>query len=178
MDRRAGGRCGGAASMSGHRQAAVALHALGVEDRRLILAALPAADQETLRGHLDELTSLGFESGSADVGLVARPVPAAAPDLSTAAPAAMFALLEHEPAALVAQVLAERQWRWSAGFLALCTPARREAIRAVAVSPAPARSRFVLESLGARLAVATPAAGRAAASPFAPLLRLVQSWRR
>lgn len=162
--------------MSGHRQAAVALHALGAEDRRLILDALPAAEQETLRGHLAELTSLGFESGGGDAGLMA-PL-ALATDLSAASPAAMFALLEHEPAALVAQVLAERQWRWSAGLLSLCTPARREAIRTAQVAVAPARSQFVLASLAERLANATPTGAMAPASPFAPLLRLVKSWRR
>lgn len=159
--------------MSGHRQAAVALHALGDDDRRLILDALPAADQDTLRGYLAELTSLGFEGGSGDAALMAP-----AGELSTASPAAMLALLEHEPAALVAQVLAAQPWRWSAGLLALCTPARREAIRAARVVAAPARTRFVLASLGERLAEAAPASARVPASPWSPLLRWVTSWRR
>ncbi|MES2352187.1 MAG: hypothetical protein V4641_31855 [Pseudomonadota bacterium] len=166
--------------MSGHRQAAVALHALDDADRSLILDQLPAADQATLRGYLAELTALGFESAAMD-GAVPQAA-GAAPDLATAPAAAMFALLEHEPAALVAQVLAARQWSWHAGLLALCTPARREAIRAAHVAPAPARTRFLLESLGSRLAAAatTPAAPGVsrAASPLAPLLRLVKSWQR
>jgi hypothetical protein len=162
--------------MSGHRQAAVALHALGDADRRLILDALPAADQDTLRGYLAELTSLGFEGGSGDAALMAPAAPAG--DLSTASPAAMLALLEHEPAALVAQVLAVQPWRWSAGLLALCTPARREAIRAARVVAAPARTRFVLASLGERLAEAAPASAKAPASPWSPLRRWVASWRR
>ena len=162
--------------MSGHRQAAVALHALGDDDRRLILDALPAADQDTLRGYLAELTSLGFEGGSGDAALMTPPAPAR--DLSTATPAAMLALLEHEPAALVAQVLAAQPWRWSAGLLALCTPARRDAIRAAPVAAAPARTRFVLDALGERLAQAAPAPAKAPVSPLSPLLRWVKSWRR
>lgn len=162
--------------MSGHRRAAVALNALGVEDRRLILDALPADDRDTLRGYLAELTALGFEGGEIDAGMLAPSAPAN--DLSAASPAAMFALLEHEPAGLVAQVLAAQQWRWSVGMLALCTPARREAIRVAPVVVAPARARCVLASLSARLAQAAPSSARAQASPFASLLRLVQSWRR
>ena len=39
--------------MSGHRQAAVALHGLAEEDRTLILAELPPADQATLQDYLN-----------------------------------------------------------------------------------------------------------------------------
>ena len=168
--------------MSGHRQAAVALHALDDADRSLILDQLPAADQTTLRGYLAELAALGFESAAMDGMPQATQTIQSASDLASASAAAMFALLEHEPAALVAQVLAARQWNWHAGLLALCTPARREAIRAAQVAPAPARTRFLLESLGSRLADATTAPAAPdlprSAWPLAPLLRLVKSWQR
>jgi hypothetical protein len=166
--------------MSGHRQAAVALHALAEEDRRLILAQLPAADQSTLRGYLAELAELGFDGDSMalnDAVAVAKPVPAA-PDLAHAAPATMLRLLENEPASLVAQVLALEQWRWRAGMLALSTPARRDAILAAHVSPAPARARFLRQSLAARLAAMAPDQAPARTSLLASVVRWGSAWRR
>jgi hypothetical protein len=47
--------------MSGHRQAALALHALSPRDQGLILAELPETDQDTLRTYLAELKELGFD---------------------------------------------------------------------------------------------------------------------
>ena len=54
--------------MSGHRQAAIALHAVSAADRRLILAELPAADRVTLTVYLRELKELGFDGADADDG--------------------------------------------------------------------------------------------------------------
>ncbi|OEZ96675.1 hypothetical protein [Duganella sp. HH101] len=166
--------------MTGHRQAAVALHALADADRGLILEQLAPADQSLLRGYLDELTALGFEPDRS----TPPPAPGApgAPSrqagLASASATAMFGLLEHEPVALVAEVLALQPWSWSAGLLALYHPARREAIAAVQTAPAPARALFVLESLTARLAqAAVPAAAPAPSSPFETLWRRVTSWR-
>ncbi|MTV41456.1 hypothetical protein [Duganella radicis] len=166
--------------MSGHRQAAAALHGLLEEDRGLIIAQLPPSDQDTLRNYLAELDALGFDSTGLDLGIAPAP---AAPDLATASAATMYRLLEAEPASLVAQVLAARQWRWADGMLALCPQARREAIRAVPLRQAPARTRFVLEALAARLAEDAAAAGeangrKASASRLPSFLRRVAAWRR
>ncbi|OEZ54749.1 hypothetical protein [Duganella sp. HH105] len=163
--------------MTGHRQAAVALHALADADRGLILEQLAPADQSLLRGYLDELTALGFEPDRSTPPL-APGAPSRQAGLASASAAAMFGLLEHEPVALVAEVLALQPWSWSAGLLALYHPARREAIAAVQAAPAPARARFVLESLTARLTqAAVPAAAPAPSSPFETLWRRVTSWR-
>jgi hypothetical protein len=160
--------------MSGHRQAAAALHGLAESDRGLILEQLPASDQATLRGYLAELTALGFEGAPAE--LLA---PKAPRELASAPAAAVFSLLEHEPVALVAQVLAAQQWRWRDQLLALYTPARRDAILAVQVTAAPLRTRFLLDSLSRRLLDAEPVATPArSSSPFASLVRWVKSWQR
>ncbi len=185
MDRRA--RAGrrrrtGTAGVSGHRQAAVALHALAAVDRESILQQLPAADQAALRGYLGELRALGFESAgaTADVlALAAATAPAKVADLSSATARTMFVLLQDEPATLVAQVLALRPWPWSAALLAMCPPARREAIEAVRVDAAPARDNFLRVALAARLAELAPSVVVAAAPGRWRRLRdMVASWTR
>lgn len=140
--------------MSGHRQAAVALHALTDADRAAILTHLPAPDQAMLRDYLDELQALGFQSDGAGFG-----VPDATPaGLALASASTLFSLLEHEPAVLVAEVLGLQEWAWKAELLALYPSARRELIRAAgAQAPAPARARFLREALEARLAGQAPA---------------------
>ncbi|NRR31463.1 hypothetical protein HSX11_14895 [Oxalobacteraceae bacterium] len=169
--------------MSGYRQAAVALHGLAAEDRGLILAELAQADQSTLRAYLDELNELGFETQALDPGALAATVQAAAPApdrLAGVSAQTMLALFEAEPAALVAQCLALRDWPWAAPLLALMTPARREAVRAAAPAGAraPARERFLLQALSGRLAMLAPAPVQPPATLLAPLLRLVKSWTR
>ncbi|MYM32215.1 hypothetical protein GTP58_28160 [Duganella sp. CY15W] len=158
--------------MSGHRQAAAALHGLDERDRSLILDQLPPADQATLRSYLDELSALGFEAAP-----LAAIMPAPSAELATASALAIYSLLEHEPATLVAQVLAAQPWRWRDELLALCSPARRAAIGAVQVTAAPVLRRFLLESLRSRLADAAPVAPRRV-TPLTPLLRWVKSWRQ
>jgi hypothetical protein len=167
--------------MSGHRQAAVALHGLAEEDRGLILAQLPPADQSTLRTYLAELTALGFESeGMAEVAQAGVGATGSVePTLDRASAQTMFALLEHEPASLVAQVLALQTWAWSGALLALCTPARREAIRAVATPAAPARAQFLRAELVARLADLAPVREAVVGTLSRGFLRrLVSAWTR
>lgn len=165
-------RCG-AQAMSGHRQAALALHALGSEDRRLVLAELPEADQAALHHYLEELRSLGFTGDAVKTALAP-----AATDLASAAPADVFALLEQEPSLLVAQVLQARAWDWRDAVLAMYRPARRQAILAARPMAAPSRTRFLLESLGTALqqrAALPSAAQRPVANPF---MRWMKTWRR
>lgn len=158
--------------MSGHRQAALALYGLGDSDRRAILAELPAADQALLRGLLDELAELGFDK-NANGALVSAPAPVAgdaAATLMQATPAAMLAVLRHEPASLVAQLLSLRRFPWADTFMELLAPHHRaliaDALRADAVV-APARERFLLDSASAavRALPAGPASQPAQASP-------------
>lgn len=162
--------------MSGHRQAAAALYGLHQQDRDLILAQLPDADQARLRDYLDELSALGFDrkamaSSQVAQGLLAQ----GATDLAAAPAATVFTLLQHEPASLVAQVLAMQAWRWSAQLLAFYPPVQREAIRVAANAaavPAPARQRFLRDALEAGIAAArcVPVAGRRSA------LVVVRDW--
>lgn len=172
--------------MSGHRQAAIALHAVSTADQKLILAELPAADRDTLRGYLRELKELGFDG--ADAAEVMPPVPSPAPPATTldriaaATPATVFAIFQHEPPALTAQFLALHQWPWAAPMLELFTAAQRERIRRARPAVpqlAPARQRFVLDVFGARLESAVERSeppGRN--SPLAPMLRMARSWTR
>lgn len=142
--------------MSGHRQAAVALHALTEADRAAILNDLPMPDQEMLRGYLEELQALGFESGGREFDALAE-TPAG---LEAASASALFSVLEHEPTMLVAQVLALQDWSWKAELLALFPSARRELIRAAGTGagvPAPARARFLRGALEAKLGRPAPA---------------------
>lgn len=178
--------------MSGHRQAAVALHALAAADRTLILAELPETDQATLRGYLTELDELGFDSGAAtDLlprrGAGAGPVPSAANDeaadaLADAAAADVHAVLEGEPASLVAQLLSVEAWTWRADFLTLQTAPRREQLRACAPdgAVAPARAAFLRRAVSERLqrlpAAASPAPAAAPARPLWMRIRL--PWTR
>lgn len=163
--------------MSGHRQAAVALHGVTDQDRELILAQLPEADQATLRHYLAELRALGFQPDAMAPALAGAPGPGAA--LASASPERIFAVLEPEPATLVAQVLALEDWGWSAGLLALCTPARREQIRAAGgAAPAPARASVLRAALTARLAAYPPAEAHAGVTrgPWMALRRWLGSW--
>lgn len=172
--------------MSGHRQAAVALHAVSATDRRLILAELPAADRATLHAYLRELTELGFDGADAAQVLPASPGPAPAATaldrIAAATPATMFGIFRHEPAALTAQFLALQNWPWAPAMLDLFVLGQREHIRAARPSPshqAPARQRCLLDAVLLRV---DSAAGQAAqpprASPLASLRRMVATWTR
>ena len=172
--------------MSGHRQAAIALHAVSAADRRLILAELPAADRVTLTVYLRELKELGFDGADADE-VLSTPVPptpavTSLDRIMAATPTIMFAIFQHEPASLVAQFLALQDWPWAPAMLDLFPAMQRERIRKArpcALPDAPARQRFVFDAVFARVDAAVcqqPQARRA--SPLVSLLRKVTSWTR
>lgn len=175
--------------MIGHRRAAVALHELSDEDRRLILDELPAEDRATLAQHLDELKELGFDdgrllddgfSGAGDQSVqTIMPVDR----LRAATASEMFALLEGEPSSLIGQLLTIQNWPWADDFLAMLVGPRQDAVRAALSGPgsansmAGARAEFLVRAVVKRLPK-LPASqpndliGRA----FSPILRLVKSW--
>ncbi|MCC7705594.1 hypothetical protein IGS59_25460 [Janthinobacterium sp. GW460P] len=172
--------------MSGYRQAAIALHAVGAADRRLILAELPAADRDTLTAYLRELKELGFDGADAEE-VLSTPVPpppavTSLDRIMAASPATMFAIFRHEPASMVAQFLALEDWPWAPAMLELFPAIQRERIRAArpcAVPDAPARQRFVFDAVFARVdATACQQPQTRHASPLASLLRKVTSWTR
>lgn len=175
--------------MSGHRRAAVALHALAEADRTLILAELPEQDQAVLRDYLNELDELGFDTGAATDLLPRQPadaVPPAANDtpvdaLGAAVAANVNTVLEGEPASLVAQLLSIEPWAWRGDYLALQTAARREQLHAAAptAAVAPARAAFLRGAVAARLQrlpTRTPATQPAARAPWWRQVRL--PWTR
>ena len=111
------------------------MYKLAEEDPNLTLQAIPpmvpaAAQPSVGADHL-------FEKNTAD--------------LASSCAAAMVSVLEHESAALVAQVLAARQWPWREEMLALCSPERRAAIAAAPREHAPALLDYVLRKLAAGL---------------------------
>ncbi len=144
--------------MSGRQRAAVALFALMPEDRELILAELQPQEQALLRGQLREMQELGFERGAMPWLQTAAPSAGGNEDaLARASAAALFAILENEPAALVAEVLALREWPCRDALLALFPAGRRNAISIAAVNvaangSAPARRRWLEQELRGRLA--------------------------
>jgi hypothetical protein len=145
--------------VSGHRQAAVALHALAEGDRASILTELPAADQQTLRGYLAELDELGFDretlAAAGAATAPARPLVQPAARLQAASASTMFGVLKAEPSALVAQLLNVQDWPWAGELVHLFPAPKRDAIRAARAlhtAAAPARSRFLLDAVASRVA--------------------------
>lgn len=170
--------------MSGHRQAAVALHALTPTDQDLILAELPEADQERLRAYLAELTELGFDV----------PAPQTAPArlfsfaprapltpqarVRGASAEAMADLLINEPAALVAQVLGSADWPWRAQYLATLPAARGKQVQGALDAQraaAPACAAFLVEELAGMLERQPAPAPR---SGLSQLLTRAAAWTR
>ncbi|SFG88689.1 hypothetical protein SAMN05518865_12174 [Duganella sp. CF458] len=138
--------------MNGHKQAAAALHGLSTADRETMLAELPGADQDILRGYLAELAELGF---------AAAPLRAAAAtpaDQVRAADAAtLYALLGQQPAGLVAQFLRLDAWPAGAALLALFPAPQREqivALREQGGPVPPALARALVEQLAGSLPAA------------------------
>lgn len=176
--------------MSGLRRAAVALHALTDADQQWVLAELPANERATLMQYLRELRELGFSRDQvADLPILA---PAANDSeaesvLWHATPAQMQQLFLGEPASLIATILADRDWPWTAGYLALLSPSRREGIHQAAIGrTAPAKVRSLLACCARRLADSGTVAPASLPVPapsslrrmLEPLQRLVTAWKR
>lgn len=151
--------------MNGHRQAAVALHGLSKCDQDSILAELPDSDQKVLRDYLAELSELGFDTGVA-ASLAEQNGPGTAREeamrvgdarsqLHASAAAEIGAALAHEPAELIAQVMALDAWPWSAQVLRAMAPERSRQVKIAldaGVALAPARGRFLIAALAQRVA--------------------------
>ena len=145
--------------MIGHRRAAVALHALDGKDRRWVLAALPVQDKAVLTEYLDELNALGFEQdGMMSERLLAEPAHDAASATSVdrirrASVSQMHAILEAEPAALIAQVITLEDWPWKMSLMKSFSAVRQEAIHAARFHTVPpARRQFLLDAIDKQLA--------------------------
>lgn len=142
--------------MKGYRQAAVALHGLNQDDQAWLLGELEASQRETLDSLIRELDELGFAKAPAlkDAAAEDGAAPAAGPHAAIAGAHVedLLAILEREPALLVAQVLRAGDWPWTEAFVAALAAPRRAAVRAAAdgIQAAPARDRFLIEQLAAR----------------------------
>lgn len=180
--------------MSGVRQAAAILYGLHHSDRDAILARLPGDQQAALRSGLSELAELGF-APTIGAGLMRSdappPPPASEPscaapaqmsevqaklELDGAAAARMLDLLADEPATLLADVLRVSGWSWTTAFLAGLPAARRnevERLLAVPAPAAPARQRWLLDTLLARHRRAGVPDSRA---PIVPPLETRRRW--
>jgi hypothetical protein len=167
--------------MSGHRQAALALHGLAPHDQDLILAELPGSDQAVLREYLAELEELGFDAELA-VDAFAPAVPEPAPQhsparrLRAATASDMLDAIGHEPASLIGCLLSIEEWPWAPRFLGMLPLARRAAVcKAIGAAAAPERARFVA---GAAAAALERRLDAQAGSRLASFLALVKSWAR
>lgn len=175
--------------MSGHRQAALALYALSPPDQESILAELPDADRQQLRSYLAELTELGFDdappaasgSGTARLFSLAPRTPATPADrVRAAAPQVVAELLEDEPAALVAQLLAMDDWPWRTSVLGMMPGPRHDQVQRAldarrSIAAAPACSAFLVECLAAQLERVVAPAPRSALSQ---LVARATAWTR
>jgi len=167
--------------MSGHRKAALALHALSPEDRQHVLESLPEADQRQVQAYLGELAELGFTVDAANEALAA-PVGTVEPReiVRAAAPEDIAKALQDEPASLVAALVGIEPWPWTHRFLTALPESRREAIQEASkrnFGTASERDRFLLAALAQILGrhVRAPAPGR---PQFSTLRRLVAAWAR
>lgn len=145
----------GQGAQAGARCAALAVHALGTDDRNWLLHQLDAAQRDTLQEHLGELQQLGVPADRRMlhqalalhvVPAAPQPTAAAASHTLSAAPggarndldrlatldgagvAALAALLAHEPAALVACLLQMRAWSWAPELLQQLPPVVRQRV--------------------------------------------------
>ena len=122
------------------RRAALAVHALGPQDRAWLLGRLPPAQRERLVPLLEELQALGIpprrdlldeavlrrETQRAAVNVEVQEAPAAAPRLGYVQQRAALAhvdasavakLLQNEPPGLIAQLLEVQAWPWRQAVL-------------------------------------------------------------
>jgi hypothetical protein len=101
--------------MDGYRRAALALHGLAGPDQRWMLAQLPANESARISALLGELGALGIPADPTLPAALAERAEAAATASARlrAAPASrVVALLEREPAVLIAALLHIEAWPW------------------------------------------------------------------
>jgi hypothetical protein len=157
--------------MSGHRRAALTLHGLQAQDKQWLLTQLPAQDQTILREHLQELDALGFRyepelidqlPQQVEQHAALAPNPATltktplqsngAPDPASAAMSTIasadagqiWLLVQDEPLAWLARLLACQHWPWQADLLAQLPPPTRQRLRALSVPAAPKLDQSLL----------------------------------
>ncbi len=164
--------------MSGHRQAAVALHGLASEDREAILAELADSEKATLRAYLDELSALGFDAELPAETVLPQRSRSVQERINAASAAQLIDVFGQEPASLVGQFLALHHWAWRDEFLSLLSPQRREQVRAAQSDdvPASARARYLLDAVSASLDQSPVPPPKALFAMVNQLHRRVRAW--
>lgn len=175
------GRGIGARRVSGHRQAALALHALAPEDCNFILADLPQADQRILRGYLGELAELGFDAVTVDAVLADRAEPTRRDLIDGADANHVLRVLGNEPASLMLALLSAGPWQWEMALLSRLpghVRVRIETERRAASSPATARDAFVIHAVADALKASGAAKHLEPSTRVPRLQKWIKSWRR
>jgi hypothetical protein len=171
------------------RRAALTLHALPAADREWVLCRLDPGQQRLLGDQLRELQALGVV---ADDRLVKEALMQAAGE-EAASPAkellrsvdaeCVHGLVQNEPAALVARLLALGPWPWEADLMQRFGSTRRSQVlaRRMSVQRCASLDDNLLSELARRIGGATPkqrASGDAAAPPQPrPWLRRMRTQR-
>ncbi|MFC4161857.1 hypothetical protein [Chitinimonas lacunae] len=162
--------------MNGTKQAALLLHGLDPRDAQWVLARLPEAERAALQSHLDELNELGIPADPTLGATLLGRDRSARQRLTAASAERVYLALEHEPAWLIAGLLAAGPWPWQAGLLARAGDARRQMVSAAAPARAlpPALQNTLIERVAARLDATVAAAP--AAAPARGLASWVRRW--
>lgn len=136
------------------RHAALLAHALAPRDQAWLLASLPPPRRRALQALLTELRDLGLPPDAAVLkGLTREAAPEPLQVLGRRQIRVLAGLLQGEPPALAARLLAMRRWTWRPALLAAMGPGFVAAARAGAVmAPAPALDAALREALARQLA--------------------------
>ena len=149
--------------MDGVRVSALALHGLAASDRKWLMARLPAAQRERLRGLLQDLRGAGVQADAELVQRIVREKAAhdAAPDATQAQArlmrveaAQIWTLVRGEPDLMVARLLRLHAWPWAAEVLIAAGKARAQRLESLMerLEPAPGLDAALLAEVEARIA--------------------------
>ncbi|MGE4240218.1 hypothetical protein [Ramlibacter sp.] len=182
------------------RHAALALHALQPVDREWLLGQLPPGRRAELAPLLDELRALGIPADRTLLDSVVHGGPLASraatggvsdarASLRAADPELIVALLQREPAMLIARLLQLERWPWHSQLLALLEAPRRRTVEQIllgldATRQPVALQRLLIAELNERVAKTVriepreaPRHGRVARACARWMQTLVQRWR-
>lgn len=139
--------------MARHREAALLLHALESADQRWVLDQLDAQESKLLRDYLKELHALGIPR---DRTLTREAPPmrlsGSAARIHAASAAEIVAVLDSEPRAVLAALLAQAEWPWASTLLGTLPPLERDGLALdAAVALAPGAAAALLDEVAGRL---------------------------
>ena len=144
--------------MNESRRAALSLHGLDDEDRAWVLSRLTESQRAELAALVRELDELGFPRHAGAVHGQSVALPSASPETVSArstledrfeavSPQQLAAGLADESPAVIAWLLARRQWRWTRKFRRRLDRERRRAVAARLEQPRSAVTERVQREL-------------------------------